>query len=124
MANHACAYLELAWLNTLRGVAFDVDNVYVKLHVGSPGNAAALNAAQETTRKLVTFSAASGGSMASSADVTWATVTASETFTHLSLWDAETVGNPLYQGPLAESKAVIAGGPFTMSAGDITLGID
>ena len=63
-------YGELAFLDTLRNVSFAVASPYIKLHLGDPGEAGTANPAAETTRKAVSFSAASSGSMASSATVT------------------------------------------------------
>ena len=52
-------YGELAFLNTLRNTSFAVANPYVKLHLGDPGEDGTANPAAETTRKAITFSAAS-----------------------------------------------------------------
>ena len=93
-------YGELAFLETLRNTSFAVAAPYVKLHVGDPGETGTANAAAETTRKAITFSAASAGSMASSATVTWTNVSNTETYSHWSMWDASTAGNCLWSGAL------------------------
>lgn len=114
-------YLETALLNTLRGTAFSASNVYLKLHLGDPGEAGTSNPAAETTRQAVTFSAASSGSMASSAAVSWTNVAATETYTHWSAWDASTAGNCLWSGGLSSSAAVTAGDTFQITSLTLTL---
>lgn len=114
-------YLENAYLDTLRNQSLAVAAVYVKLHTGDPGEAGTSNAATETTRKLISFSAASGGSMSSSATVEWTNVAATETYTHFSLWDSLTTGNCLWSGALGSSAAVTAGDTFQITALSLTL---
>lgn len=97
---------------------------WVKLHTGDPGEAGTSNAAGETTRKQASFAAASSGSAASNADVTWTNVSTSETYSHISLWDASSAGNCLWTGALTASKAVVAGDTFTISSGSLTVSID
>lgn len=93
---------------------------WVKLHTGDPGSAGTANAATETTRKQATFSAASAGSITTSADMVWTSVAASETYSHVSFWDASTAGTFLGSDALNASQAVTAGGTFTISAGSLT----
>ena len=95
-------------------------HVYVKLHTGDPGSAGTANAAGNTTREEVTFGASSSGVITSNADVTWTSVSTTETYSHISLWDASTSGNCLGSGALASSKSVTAGDTFTLPSGDIT----
>jgi len=94
---------------------------YVKLHTGDPGASAASNAATETTRKAVSFAAASAGSMASDADVTWTNIAGSEDATHFSVWDAATNGNFLWSGTIT-ANAYVAGDTYTISSGGMTAG--
>ena len=114
-------YGELAFLNTLRNTSFAVANPYVKLHLGDPGEDGTANPAAETTRKAITFSAASAGSMASSATVTWTNVSNTETYTHWSLWDASTSGNAIWSGAFSSSAAVTAGDTFQITSLTLTL---
>lgn len=90
----------------------------IKLHTGPPGDAGTANAATETTRKAVTFAAASGGATSSSAQAQWTGYNAggggtgggqTETITHWSMWDSTTTGNCLATGPLGGVA------PFTAS---------
>lgn len=115
-------YAELALLNTLRNTSFAVAATYVKLHTGDAGEAGTTNAATEATRKAISFSAASSGSMASSATVEWTNVAATETYSHWSLWDATTGGNCLWTGALSSSAAVTAGDTFQITS--LTLSLD
>lgn len=115
-------YAELAFLNSLRGTAFSVATVYVKLHTADAGEDGTTAAASNTTRQAVSFSAASAGSMASSATVTWTNVSATETYSHFSLWDASTAGNCLWSGALSSSASVTAGDTFQITS--LTLSLD
>jgi len=96
--------------------------VYVKLHTGDPGEAGTSNAATEATRKVITFSAASSGSIASAATIEWTNVSTTETYSHWSLWDASTSGNCLWTGALSSSAAVTAGDTFQITS--LTLSLD
>ena len=96
--------------------------VYVKLHTGDPGEAGTSNAATEATRKVITFSAASSGSIASAATIEWTNVSTSETYSHWWLWDASTSGNCLWTGALSSSAAVTAGDTFQITS--LTLSLD
>lgn len=117
-------YAELALLNTLRNVSFTVTGTWLKLHIGDPGEDATLNAAANTSRQSVTFSAAASGSMASSATVSWTNVSNTETYSHWSLWDSAgpTGGNPLWKGSLSTSASVTAGDTFQITS--LTLSLD
>ena len=114
-------YGELAFLNTLRNSSFVVAQPYVKLHTGDPGEDGTNNAATESTRKSVSFSAASSGSMASSATVTWTNVSTTETYSHWSLWDASSSGNCLWTGAFSSSASVTAGDTFQITSLTLTL---
>ena len=114
-------YGENALLGTVGGTSFSVSNAYLQLHTGDPGEDGTANAAGETTRKEVSFAAASGGSMASSGTVEWTNVSTSETYSHWSLWDASSSGNALWTGALASSAAVTAGDTFQITSLTLTL---
>jgi hypothetical protein len=107
-----------------RSVALtDYAAFYVKLHLGDPGAAGASNAAVETTRKLATFSAASGGAITTSAALTWTNVPATETISHISFWDAAAAGTFLGSDDLATPRALTAGDNFEIAAGDLDINI-
>lgn len=116
-------YLELKYLDMLGGTAFTAPAAcYVKLHTGDPGEDGTSNAAGETTRKVVTYAAASAGSKAANGTLpSWTSVSTTETYSHVSLWDASTAGNCLWTGALSSSVAVTAGDTFTLSALTVSL---
>lgn len=114
-------YAENALLDALRNVSLAVANTYIQLHLGDPGEDGTANPAAETTRKAVTFSAASSGSMASSATVEWTNVAATEIYTHWSMWDNNTAGNCLWTGALGASASMTAGDTFQLTSLTLTL---
>lgn len=97
-------------------------NVFVKLHTGDPGEDGTSNAAAETTRKQVSWNAASSGSIGASATLTWTNVSTSETYSHWSLWDNVSAGNCIWTGSLSSNAAVTAGDTFEITA--LTLSLD
>ena len=103
------------------GTAFSVTPPSLQLHVGDPGGAGPANAATETTRQAATFGAASSGSMATTANVTWTNVAATETVSHWSAWDAATAGNCLWTGALTSSASLEAGDTFQITSLTLTL---
>lgn len=116
-------FLENELLDTLDGAgsAYSASATYLKLHTGDPGETGANNAATETTRKAVSFGAASGGSKTSTATVEWTLVAATETYSHWSLWDASTGGNCLWYGALSANASVTAGDTFEITSLTLTL---
>jgi hypothetical protein len=114
-----------AWLNGLgRNTAWTQPAAFwVKLHLGDPGSAGASNAAANTSRQQATFSAASAGSMTTSADLTWSSVSTGETYSHISFWDASTSGTFLGSDDLAAARTVAAGDTFVISAGSLTVAV-
>ena len=105
-------------LNTIgrTGTTFTAGSLYVKLHTADPGATAATAASAVTTRYAVTFSASSAGSMAlTSMGGTWS-MTATETISHISLWDASTAGNFLWSVALTTSKSVINGDTLSLTS--------
>lgn len=97
---------------------------FVKLHIGDPGEAGTGNPAGETTRQAVTFAAAAGGAAASNADVDWTSVSTTETYTHISLWDNVSAGNHIWYGALTASVAVTAGDNAKIPSGSLTVSLD
>ena len=117
-------YAELKILDHATGTASWTapSGVYLKLHTGDPGEAGTSNAATEATRQQASFSAASSGSIALSATVTWTNVSTTETYSHWSMWDASTSGNCIWYGALSSSSSVTAGDTFQITA--LTLSLD
>jgi hypothetical protein len=117
-----------AWLNVLRGNAagttFTAPAVQAaKLHTADPGAAGTTAAAAgDTTRKALTFNAASAGSMGlTSAPAAWTNGGTSETLTHISVWDSTTVGNFMYSAALTASQAWASTNTFTLTSLTISL---
>lgn len=99
---------------------------WVKLHTGDPGSAGTTAASAETTRKQITFSAASGGAITSSAQVQWTNWPSGangETITHISFWDASTSGTFIGSDALAASRTPATGDTVTLAAGDADLSL-
>lgn len=111
-----------SWLNMLRGTAFTAPAAtYVKLHTADPGAAAATAASGVVTRVVVTFTAASAGSLSMTGTAPSWSMTGTETITHISIWDASTAGNFLWSVALTTGKAVVNGDTLTLST--LTLGL-
>jgi hypothetical protein len=107
-------------LNSLRGTAWTPPTgIYARLHTGDPGAVGTANAAAgDTTRKAVTFAAASGGSIATNGTAPqWTNGGTSETLTHVSFWDDPTAGNFLFSDDLALSKLWGAGDTYSIPNG-------
>lgn len=111
--------------NSLLDALFNATNYtaptdsYIKLHVGDPGAAGASNAAVETTRKQVSWAAASGGSIANDVAVTWTNISGSEDASHFSLWDHVSAGNYIASGTVT-ANAYVAGDTVSMAVSAIT----
>jgi hypothetical protein len=74
-------------------------------------------------RTAVTFSAASSGATANSADVQFPTASASwGTITHAGVYD--NAGNLLFVGELTNSKSVGSGDTFQVSTGSLTISLN
>ena len=117
-------YLSDKYLDCLVNASgFNVAAVYIQLHTGDPGSAGTANVAGNNVRKAVSFAAASAESKASSADITWTSVSTTETYAYVSLWDASSSGNYLWSGPLTAPESVSAGNTFTLTSGLLTVGL-
>lgn len=123
MATGISSYLANAWLDALgNNSSFAVTSVYVKLHIGDPGAAGTANPATETTRKAVSFAAASSGSLASDDAVTWTNIAGSEDATHFTAWDNLSAGNFLFSGTIT-ANPYTAGDTFTIASGALTVSL-
>lgn len=92
---------------------------WIKLHVGDPGAAGTSNPATETDRLEASFAAASGGAIATNADLLWSAVAGNEDYTHWSGWSLATGGAVGWSGTVTAS-AVTAGNDFRVAAGGLT----
>lgn len=94
-------------------------SIHVQLHTGDPGDDGTLNQSYETTRKDVTFGAASGGVMTSTDTQEWSNWPsggAGEAITHFSLWDASTAGNCLGAGTMNTTRTLAHNDTFRINA--------
>lgn len=98
-------------------------NIYAKAHTGDPGESGTANAATETTRKEVTWAAASGGTIASDAATAWTSYPASEDVTHLSFWNHLTAGTYLGSA-VVTANALSSGDTLNFPTGDIDYTLD
>jgi hypothetical protein len=118
-------YLEARILDAVfNNTSLAITATWVKLHVGDPGEAGTANPAANTTRQAASWAAASGGTCATDAALTWASVAATEVYTHISVWDASTAGNHLWNGPLDAPYAVNANDTFTIPSGTLVASLD
>jgi hypothetical protein len=81
----------------------------VQLHTGDPGEDCTANVATENTRKQITLSAISNGTVENTEAIRWEGLAASETVTHFSIWDAGSEGNPRIYGELSEAVELTEG---------------
>ncbi len=123
MATGVSSYLANSWLDAVgNNTSYAVAQVYVKLHVGDPGANGTSNAATETTRKAASFAAASSGSLASDADISWTNIAGSQDATHFTAWDNISAGNFLFSGTVT-ANAYTAGDTFTIASGSLTVSL-
>jgi len=74
-------------------------------------------------RKAATFSAASGGSITTSGNITFDPASGGNwgTITHIAILDAASSGNVLFYGALTTSKTIEDGDTFQITAGNLTV---
>lgn len=117
------SYSGNAFLNALgNATSFSVTDVFIKLHIGDPGANGTANAATETTRKSASFAAASAGSMASDASLTWTNIAGSQDATHFTAWDNVSAGNFLFSGTI-NGNAYTAGDTYVIPSGSLTVSL-
>jgi hypothetical protein len=92
---------------------------WIKLHVGDPGASGTANAAVETDRVQGSFAAASGGAIATNAELRWNGVAGSEDYTHWTGWTASSGGSAGWSGTIT-ADAVTAGNNFVINSGGLT----
>ena len=121
-------YLENALLNaTLNNTAFTtVATPYISLHTADPTDAGTGTEVSggSYARTSASFATASGtgGSVATDADITFPTATASwGTVTHIGIWNASSAGDLLYHTALDSSKTIDSGDIFKITSGNLTV---
>lgn len=76
-------------------------------------------------RQPISFAAASSGSSATDADISFPQATASwGTVSHVGILDQLTSGNLLFHTPLTTSKAIDSGDIFKVTTGNLTVALD
>lgn len=98
--------------------------LFLKLHIGDPGEDGTGNAAGETTRKAISFAAAGSGAVSTDADMDWSSVSTQETYSHFSIWDNVSAGNFYASGTLTPSSQIEIGEDFQIASGDLTFTLD
>jgi len=115
------SYLEPLLLDAVfNGGTVTVAATYVQIHIGDPGEDGTANVAAETTRQAASWAAAAGGTIQTDTDLNWGSVAATETYTHISVWDASSSGNHLWYGELLAAYDVNDGDDFILPAGTVT----
>jgi hypothetical protein len=129
----ASNYLENKILDhVLTATAYTQPSRYIALFTGNPGEAGSFTNEVSTSgtayaRQAVTFAAASSGSSATNATVTFPTATANfGTITHVAVVDSDTegAGNVLFYGAVTTSKTIETGDTFQISSGNLTISLD
>ena len=119
-------YLELKFLDHFTGTASTSapSAVYLGLAVGSiADNAGGTElSGNNYTRKAITFATASGGAIASNANVEFNSATGSwGTISHFGIYDASSSGNLLFHGAFSASKAIASGDILKVASGSLTI---
>ena len=129
----ASNYLENKILDhVLTATAYTQPSRYLALFTADPGESGSFTSEISTSgtayaRQAVTFAAASGGSSATNATVTFPTATANwGTVSHVAIVDSdvEGAGNVLFYGAVTVSKLIETGDTFQISSGNLTISLD
>lgn len=125
MASSTSSYLETkvmdALFNNVSPAALQLAGRWIQLHTGAPTKAGTANVAGNNVRVAITGAASSGGVFTSTNDLIWTSVSTTETYTDVSLWDASSAGNCLWIGSLAAPQAVTVGDNFSILTGQLTV---
>lgn len=124
-AGLSAANLANAWLNTMRNTSAATftapTDIYLQCHTADPGSAGTTAVSTGiATRSVADWNAASAGSMALTATVSFS-ATGSDTITHLSAWSASTAGTFYYSCALSASKSVTNGDTLNVTALTVAL---
>jgi len=123
--------------NLLINWAFNVDSVtrptawFVAIHTADPTETGAtaemvVGTDADYVRQAVTMGTSSSGSSASTTQVVFTPAAAAGTYavTHVSIWDAATVGNCIMYGALATPRSISNASPLTFEIGEIIAALD
>ena len=130
----ASNYLENKVLDhVLTSTAYTQPSRYLALFTSDPGETGSLAGEVSTSggslyaRQAVTFAAASSGTSATNATVTFPTAGASwGTISHVAVVDGSTAGsgNVLFYGAVTTSKTIDSGDTFQVTSGNLTVSLD
>lgn len=101
--------------------------VYLGLYTSDPTDAGSGTEVSggSYARQAISFAAASSGSSASNADITFPQATASwGTVGYVGILDQLTSGNLLFHATLTTSKAIDSGDIFKVTSGNLTVALD
>lgn len=116
----------LNWLMTTQAVTRPT-TWFIGLHTANPGDTGTgeLGTTSGYTRKVATFASAVAGTGTTdqSADITFGPATTSNwgTISGVSVWDATTGGNCLFQGTFATARTILINDQLTIAAGALDL---
>ena len=99
-----------------------LSGAFLQMHNGDPGAAGTANTVTETSRKVCTLGAASGGSATNSVALTWTGISGTATPTHATLWTLATAGVFRHSGTIT-TAGYVAGNTFTIAIGDVTVSV-
>jgi hypothetical protein len=118
------------WLSSVfQGTSFVVSALWVQLHTDHPGPAGTANVATNNTRKDCTSSFGTDPTDDGSGHAqiindavvgAWTAVPATETYTHVTFWNASTSGTFVGSGVISADGSVTSGDNFTLDVGDVT----
>lgn len=136
MANLTTATADSILDHVTGRTAYSMPTVFVGLYTTNPTEPAGTGGTEVSTTSTAyarialgtggssKMAAASSGSTASNADLTWTTATADwGTVTGVGLFTASTGGSLIASGALTASKTVSSGDTFSISSGDLTLAL-
>ncbi|CPS10401.1 gp34 protein [Mycobacteroides abscessus] len=96
--------------------------LWVRLHTADPGAAGTAAGSAVSARSQAAFAAAASGAIAlTGTNPSWS-MTATETITHISIWDASTGGNFQWSAVLSVPKSVQSGDTLTLTNCGLSLG--
>lgn len=122
MSTGATSYLVNKWLDLVRGTAFAAPaGLYVKLHVGDPGASGTANPSAVTGRIQATFNGAAGGVISLASMASQFSMTATETISHISVWDAATGGNCLWTAAIGTPRSYQNGDQLNLTGATLSL---
>jgi hypothetical protein len=98
-------------------------NLFIQLHTGDPGPDGTNNVASNSERKQASWTQAINkntdgrAEVATDAAISWPAVSATETYSYISLWDDLTAGNCWYTDQMTSPIPVTSGGAFVFPTG-------